>query len=163
MATIFNSGVTTTLDLGGTGRPVTGKLLAPETYQEKVRWSFALVELLPAPGPVPPNAPADVQNDNSAYEKWWTQWLETTAGKAWRAEYAAYEKKTETLPVYTMATVDKHGSFRIDDLPAGEYALNVRFSQYSPGSILEYLFVVPPKETGTLPISPLELPPLRLE
>ena len=60
----FIAGETTRLDLGGTGRPIIGKLAPPAEYSGKVLWNFALVkvetDLKPPPRPKPA---ADVQND----------------------------------------------------------------------------------------------------
>jgi beta-lactamase regulating signal transducer with metallopeptidase domain len=47
IAASFPAGKTVHIDLGGTGRPVLGKLLPPEGISEKVRWSFALVNVSP--------------------------------------------------------------------------------------------------------------------
>jgi RNA polymerase sigma factor (sigma-70 family) len=40
----FPAGKTVHIDLGGTGRPVLGKLLAPEGFRGQVRWNFAHVD-----------------------------------------------------------------------------------------------------------------------
>jgi hypothetical protein len=45
----FPAGKTIRIDLGGTGRPVVGRLQAPEGFQGQVRWSFVRI----AVGPVP--------------------------------------------------------------------------------------------------------------
>ena len=43
VAANFPAGETVRIDLGGTGRPVVGKLRPPEGFNENVRWNFALV------------------------------------------------------------------------------------------------------------------------
>ncbi|WP_159452171.1 M56 family metallopeptidase [Singulisphaera sp. GP187] len=43
----FPGGKTAHIDLGGTGRPVVGKLRPPDGFDEKVRWNFALVTAQP--------------------------------------------------------------------------------------------------------------------
>ena len=43
IAANFPAGKTVQIDLGGTGRPVVGKLRPPEGFTGKVRWNFALV------------------------------------------------------------------------------------------------------------------------
>jgi hypothetical protein len=40
----FPAGKTVHIDLGGTGRPVLGKLLPPEGFRGQVRWNFAHVD-----------------------------------------------------------------------------------------------------------------------
>lgn len=41
----FPAGKTVHIDLGGTGRPVVGRLLPPEGFTGKVRWNFASVDI----------------------------------------------------------------------------------------------------------------------
>jgi len=47
------------------------------------------------------------------------------------------------------ATVDRDGSFRIDDIPPGDYVLDItvnshdRATEHLPGSLCEYAFSVP--------------------
>ena len=43
IAADFPAGKTVHIDLGGTGRPVVGKLQPPEGFTGKVRWNFAMV------------------------------------------------------------------------------------------------------------------------
>ena len=45
-------------------------------------------------------------------------------------------------PYYT-ATVDREGKFRIDDVPAGEYLLSVRFMREDVGHLSDHRFRVP--------------------
>jgi hypothetical protein len=52
----------------------------------------------------------------------------------------------QKLSPYITATVDRDGSFRIDDMPGGVYLLNVRFSQDAAGSLANYPLLVPPAE-----------------
>jgi hypothetical protein len=45
IAANFVGGMTSHIDLGGTGRPVVGKLQPPEGFNERVLWNFALVSV----------------------------------------------------------------------------------------------------------------------
>jgi hypothetical protein len=51
------------------------------------------------------------------------------------------------------ASLDRNGSFRIDDMPAGDYRLDVRFNRGAPGRLADQRFTVPasnPGQTGQL-------------
>jgi hypothetical protein len=41
----FPAGKTTRIDLGGTGRPIVGRLQPPQRLHGKVNWNFALVNV----------------------------------------------------------------------------------------------------------------------
>jgi beta-lactamase regulating signal transducer with metallopeptidase domain/protocatechuate 3,4-dioxygenase beta subunit len=61
-----------------------------------------------------------------------------------------------------MATVDRDGSFRIDDVPAGDYSLSVRFDRDAVGQLFNHRFHVPsPEGAGTG--RPVDLGTLKLE
>ena len=165
----FIAGKTTHLDLGGTGRPVIGKLVPPAEYAKKVFWNFANVSVqvdLKAPGP--PKPPADVQIEPGKYNAWFKEWITTDEGKAWfstyQADMKAYRKLRPKTP-YMMASVDRDGSFRIDDAPSGEFVFRVSFSRHAPGGISNYKFSIPeieglrsdqPFDLGTLELDPLD-------
>jgi hypothetical protein len=142
----FLAGKTTRLDLGGTGRPVIGRLVPPPDYEGRVYWNFALVQVRAnLKSPTQPKPPSEVQNDPEKYEAWWKEWKETTEGQAWSAAYETYERLRFEAP-YITASVGQDGSFRIDDMPSGDYVLGVRFSKYSPGQLSGFHFTVPPIE-----------------
>jgi hypothetical protein len=67
----------------------------------------------------------------------------------------------DTSP-YIMATIGRDGSFRIDDMPAGDYTMSIRFDRDPVGSLGEYRFVVPPADAAN-PDRPHDLGMLRLE
>jgi hypothetical protein len=66
-----------------------------------------------------------------------------------------------TSPYFTVS-VDRDGSFRIDDVPAGEYSLGVRFDRGAPGHLQNYRFTVPRAE-GRDPSVPVDLGVLTLQ
>ena len=112
----FPSGKTVHIDLGGTGRPVVGRLQPPEGFTGKVRWNFADITVVAA---------------------------------------------AQTSPYYTV-TVDREGKFRIDDVPAGEYLLSVRFMKDDAGHLSDHRFSVPSLE-GNAAERPVDLGTLKLE
>ena len=145
-AATFTAGETTHVDLGGGGRPVVGKLTPPAGFNEKVLWNFALI-YVQAPRLTLP-IPAGVEKDPQKY-------------KVWQSASRAYEKTLAASP-YISATVGRDGSFRIDDVPSGDYALSVRFNGHRAGHLLDHRFSVPPIE-GSQVGQPLDLGKLKLE
>ncbi len=142
----FTAGETTHVDLGGRGRPVIGKLLPPAGFKDKVLWNFALIDVQTPRLKLP--IPAGVEKDPLKYA-------------AWQSAYRAYQQTLAASP-YITATVGRDGSFRIDDVPSGDYALSVRFSDRRAGQLLDYRFTVPPIE-GNQVGQPLDLGQLKLE
>jgi hypothetical protein len=127
-----------------------------------VLWNFALVkvkaDLLQPPAPQPP---ADVRDDRERRKAWWEAWKATDAGMAWQVANAAYETLRSESP-YITATVDRDGSFRIDDVPPGDYVLGVEFDQHPAGRLKNYRFSVPEIDGQRLD-RPLDLGVLALE
>jgi hypothetical protein len=113
-------GKTAHIDLGGTGRPVVGKLQPPEGFTGKVRWNFALVSAM------------------------------------------SDENEPRAAGAYLVATVDRDGRFRIDDVPAGHYSLSVRFNREHEGWFLAQRLNVSPT-TGESAVRPVDLGMLNLE
>ncbi|QDV38849.1 M56 family metallopeptidase [Tautonia plasticadhaerens] len=150
------------LDLGGTGRPVVGTLEAPAGRAEPVLWSFALVDVrldLAVPPP-PPEPPAAVRDDPGLHKEWWDSWRSSEEGKRWAAAREASDRHRMSSP-YFMATVARDGSFRIDDVPEGDYVLSVRFNDHEAGRISGRPFSVPPDGRGGLD-GPIDLGTLKL-
>jgi hypothetical protein len=113
--------------VGGDGVQVVGRL-APLDHKEKVLWNFALVNAQVQLAPVKqlPIPPA-IQNDAKQRQAWWNEFRNTEEGKVWSGILEANERLRKTSPYFT-ATVDRDGSFRIDDVPQGSYTLEVWFS-----------------------------------
>ncbi len=163
VSTKFVAGKTAKLDLGGTGRPVVGKLVPPAKHTDRVLWNFALVDIrADLARPPTPKIPADIQDDPDRRKAWWEAWKTTAEGKIWTSAYEAYQQLKSASP-YATASVGRDGSFRIDDVPTGDYVLRVRFSKKTPGVLSGYRFSVPamaggratePLDLGTLTLDP---------
>ncbi len=164
---MFPGGETTRIDLGGIGGAVVGQLQPPRA-RAPVKWHFALVYLsahLPDP-PMPPAPPIppDVAANIARREAWLLEWRQTPAGQAWTAWQFAVEanqNRRDAQPRFT-AAVKPDGTFRIDDVAEGRYALSVQFSQEGAGRLQGY-FVSVPAFAGGRSDEPLDLGVLTLE
>ena len=157
--TEFPAGKTTTLELGGKGRAVIGKLKPPARHSETVHWSFATVDVraeVPDP-PAAPAAPDSVRDNPEKRKAWWEAWKVTAEGRAWEAL-----KQAGADADYFTASVGRDGSFRIDDMPTGEFTLQVRFDRDAPGILRNHHFEVPNMEEP-LVSEPLDLGTLQLQ
>ncbi len=70
-------------------------------------------------------------------------------------------EKREDRP-FMMATVDRDGKFRIDDVPAVQYSLRVRFDRDGAGRLDNHRFAVPPTNEG-VSAQPVDLGTLTLQ
>jgi hypothetical protein len=139
----YISGETTRVDFGDSGRPVVGKLIAPEGHPEPVIWGHCRLNVESnIPKPAFPQPPADLGDDNNAYNVWFTKWLDTPEGGIWTADYKAVEAELERQPNYH-ASIDRDGSFRIDDMLPGKYVVKMRFHDGVEGMLPERIFEVP--------------------
>jgi protocatechuate 3,4-dioxygenase beta subunit len=121
----FPAGKTVHIDLGGTGRPVVGRLQPAEGFTGKVRWNLAGIQVMPE----------------------------------------AAERRANWL--YFTASVDRDGRFRIDDVPAGSYSLEVWFMRTAQqsddaGQLSHHRFVVPSLASDRAE-PPIDLGVLRLK
>lgn len=157
------AGETSRIELGASGRPVVGQLVLLPGRREKALWNFAVIHIRPDLTPPPsPKPPADVLNDPDKRRAWWEEWKATDVGLAWTLATQNVAQLMAETP-YFMATVAPDGSFRIDDMPAGNYVLRVQFFQrkHAGGALSPIRFAVPPdekvKDTGVLDLGTLRL------
>ncbi len=115
-----NPGETARVQIGGVGRQVTGRLVAP-TGVEIRNWSnqvtFAQLTREWDPYPMP-----DDLTGNAA-DQWKLEFADTEAGRAWLRDQCAYDFK-----------VGADGSFSIPEVLPGKYRLFVSVVQGSLGS-----------------------------
>ncbi|QDT88438.1 carboxypeptidase-like regulatory domain-containing protein [Gimesia algae] len=150
----FVAGETISLDLGGTGRPVIGKLAAPVNHQGEVLWAFALVDahryLTPPAGMLSLEA---ARKDPLHFRDWVLAWRKSPAYEVEKVVYQKYQQARSQLlaesPSLT-ASIARDGTFRIDDVPPGDYVLKVTFrdQKHAVGSLTDVHFTVPPVENG---------------
>ncbi len=163
VATEFVAGKTTTVTLGGDGRPVVGKLIPP-TGVELPNWKFAMLFVnvdLMQPS-LPESMSIEIPNETEVERTArWDAWKKTDEGKSWSAAYRAYRNEEDRSTMFRV-TVDRDGSFRIDDVAAEKYVLTMPFDDKAPGKLPEYRFTVPAVEAEATP-APVDLGELLLE
>lgn len=169
--TEFPKGETTEVQIGGTGRPVTGLLVAPPNLKVPFDWNFSSISVEPV-GPLPPpppDVPKEVEADEAKRTKWWQAYMLTPQGIAYRSAYDAFLAQREVASRFSSA-VNRDGTFRIDDIPPGEYELTAELSAIPNEAVnafvpplgrLKRTFTVPPIE-GDRTDTPLDLGTLEL-
>jgi thiol-disulfide isomerase/thioredoxin len=114
-------GGTTHVDLGGTGRPVIGRVELPPGFDMGIDWSrdnpgtggattsLKLKQEVPYPG-----------QDMTAEDKvrWREEWLSTEAGRAFQRAERSYDLE-----------IKPDGTFRLEDIPTGTYTLTIAANQ----------------------------------
>ena len=118
----IRAGQTSTVSIGGTGRPVIGKVAADADSNKPVNWSFgqSTISTIMPEFPRPDNF--DEMKDEEK-EKWQKQWRDSNEGKAFMEDL---RKKRRD---YTLK-INPDGSFRVEDVPEGKYNLDI--SVYEP-------------------------------
>ncbi len=150
-------GESQTVQLGGTGRPVVGKIaMTPELEKifagENQRVCISEV-LPPPPGMVPPPLPKEleeemdqirkeiekVKDDPAKVDELRNAFTESESGKKLQAIYEEYEKNSpstkerekwneknsQVMQIAHQAVIAKDGTFRVEDVPAGNWMLRV--------------------------------------
>jgi RNA polymerase sigma factor (sigma-70 family) len=116
---VADAGKTTMITIGGTGRAVVGRFANPSTTQPLL-WDFKSKKFNPST--------SFRQTDGPAFRRPEHQSNETL--EEWRAVEEAFGRTPEGAEINRLVVggwqfrVNPDGSFRIDDVPAGEYALD---------------------------------------
>ncbi|HUT95257.1 MAG TPA: carboxypeptidase regulatory-like domain-containing protein [Thermoguttaceae bacterium] len=167
-------GETAQVEVSRDGRPVVGKLLAPQDAEIAPVWHYAMISLqgsAPASPPMPFPKEIDPQKDREAAIKWWETWKETEEGKRYQEEMKRYaEAVNERQSEHYSTKVEADGSFRFDDVPAGDYLLHARLQappasgQIVPGPVIANLrhALTVPEMPGGRSDEPLDLGGLTL-
>ncbi|MGC8640665.1 MAG: sigma-70 family RNA polymerase sigma factor [Isosphaeraceae bacterium] len=111
-------GVTTWVDLGGTGRPVIGRFVPPAGTKSGAVFRSSSDQSLELIRPDPPYPPILSGKER---EEWLAEWLKTEEGQA----YSNVECRFDT-------NVRADGTFRVEDVPAGKYRLQAYL--HEPGN-----------------------------
>jgi hypothetical protein len=124
------AGQTVTVTIGGTGRPVVGKLDLPADVVKKgwISWDTRINtphKQLKAP-PIPKTL-----KSQDEIRKWYEDWMKTPEGKTYQEES---KKEAEEQRQSYAFVVKPDGSFRADDIPAGPWELTM---QIYPGDTLQ--------------------------
>ncbi len=144
-------GETVKVQVGGTGRPVVGRLAPLEGV--KLAAFFLMHGGHLATGRVWPPTPDDYPDFTEEQKAaWWDAFFKTPEGHAYQEEM---EREYAVL-------VRPDGTFRIDDVPAGRYTLTLPFEERTAGGrgdrrALARVEVVVPKMPGGRSDQPLDL------
>jgi hypothetical protein len=140
------AGETAIVNIGGTGRPVVGSIVAPAGREKEFRLDGAFSDLYLIKPHVP--IPDEVkQKSPDAVRAWEQNWLKSDEGKKYIHATAGY-----TITLYA------DSSFTITDVVEGTYHLRVT----AKGGAVEHDFTMPPIPGGRSE-EPLDLGALELK
>jgi hypothetical protein len=161
----INPGETAQAVIGGIGRPVVGRLVAPANVHEPIDWNRFSTQLhTRLPRPRFPDGWQTMTDEQR--RSWGQQWLNTEEGKAFQ-EQSQKKRDIQSFPL----SLRPDGSFRVEEMPPGEYELNVLVKHWlTPKSavwngVLHHEFTVPeipggytdePLNLGELELQPVE-------
>ncbi len=111
------------LTLGGDGRAVIGQAIASEIIQEQIDWRYAVIVAQGVIGD-PPSIPYPPDLVEDQKEGWAKVWLQTPLGNKWQELNQHYNQRQIDRPRY-VAAISKDRKFRLDDLPVGEYEVEL--------------------------------------
>jgi peroxiredoxin len=117
------SGKTTAVVLGGTGRPVVGKISFPQTLAGRTDLQFSLCMIGAKKDSLEPTMPDDIAHSSLKEQaKWWDAFEKTADAKTLAdAQKKQLEKVWTTMHGFE---VEPDGSFRIEDVTAGTYTID---------------------------------------
>ncbi|MHB1560353.1 MAG: carboxypeptidase regulatory-like domain-containing protein [Isosphaeraceae bacterium] len=115
-------GETARITVGGKGRPVVGRVLAPEGWTNSIDFTDRSMAGIESNRPYTPYPPELFRGkatlNDGAWSRWSNQWRKTPEGIAYLDSRVA-----------SHVNLAPDGSFRFDDLPAGEYRLTVHVNE----------------------------------
>ncbi len=181
-------GKTVFVSIGGGGRPVIGKFVAPMGYTSVVDYSMAHPKIQAG------RPEMDVSEIYNIYEQftlpmpdnfdsmtvaealqWHQEWMQSDEGKVFQEEMQ--EKIQENMPAredankYYKIIVQPDGSFRADDVPPGDYVIDLRvyerkdqhrYDRNKPIGRIKHEFTLPEPAEGDED-KPFNLRKLRLD
>jgi hypothetical protein len=123
-------GKTVSVNVGGTGRPVVGRVMLPPELSGRSDWTYNYCQISsqrPSVFNAPPMPLLVRMSSAETREKWMQDWMKTDAGKAYIADQQKAMANMRNYPF----SVSADGSFRVDDVPAGDYQLSINMRQTS--------------------------------
>jgi beta-lactamase regulating signal transducer with metallopeptidase domain/protocatechuate 3,4-dioxygenase beta subunit len=120
-------GKTVDVTLGGKGRPIVGKVIIPESLAGKQDWYF---DSCYAEGKqlIPVTLPDSIKNGTLEQRRnWLNEFMKTDAGKA-------FLKAQQAVPICPLE-IARDGTFRIDDVPAGDYTIIIGIERIAPAPV----------------------------
>ena len=119
-------GQTAQVTIGGTGRTIVGRVTLPTGHRDF--GDTFTVGTLSRPHPGSPPHPENIENMSMAQRlEWWNTWSASAAGKAWM------KATSQANMMHTAVMVQADGSFRSEDIPPGNYLLNIRVHELHKG------------------------------
>ena len=113
------AGATAHVDLGGTGRPVIGRVEPPEGWTKPVDFTADSEAYIETNQPFTPYPPSLFRGKTSLKDSFWSDWLQ-------RWQESPESRDYVDRRVAVRVGLEPDGSFRIDDVPAGDYRLAIR-------------------------------------
>jgi peroxiredoxin len=119
---------TTTVTIGGQGRPVVGRVLIPPELAGRKDWSFRLRIISPKLDPVASPMPPELKTASlAAQAKWWRDFQKSEASKPY------HDAQNALIDAIHRATyeyfIGRDGTFRVEDVVAGTYRLEFEVAQ----------------------------------
>jgi peroxiredoxin/uncharacterized GH25 family protein len=113
------SGRTARAEVGGTGRPVVGRVVVPDGAPGDINLTLGFQQVRPRlKQPTPPEGLGQEQK-----VEWYKRWTESDEGRAFRREQSRSY----------LARIAPDGSFRAEDVPAGAYVVSIQVHAPVPG------------------------------
>jgi protocatechuate 3,4-dioxygenase beta subunit len=125
------AGKTVAMSVGGTGRPVVGKVILPPSLVARSDWAYSFCQIRSNNNvglPMPPVPLLVRMLSEERQQQWMQNWLKTDEGKAYTAKQ---QKAMADIRNYPFA-VSADGTFRIDDVPAGDYQMSISVQRSDP-------------------------------
>jgi hypothetical protein len=124
-------GKTVTVNVGGTGRPVVGKVVLAPSLAARTDWQYGFCQIVTRNNVVfeEPPMPFLVRLlPMERQQQWMQNWLKTDDGKVYMANR---QKQMAGLGRYPLP-IGADGLFRVDDVPAGHYEISISLQHIDP-------------------------------
>ncbi|MGD0388343.1 MAG: carboxypeptidase regulatory-like domain-containing protein [Tepidisphaeraceae bacterium] len=121
-------GKTVSVQVGGTGRAVVGKVMLSPELSGRSDWAYNFCRIMSSQRVAftgPPMPLLVRMSSAETRQKWMQDWMKTDAGKAYVADRQKAMANMRNFPF----SVSPDGSFRVDDVPAGDYQLSINIQQ----------------------------------